>query len=199
MIDGGIDAARISVLRIEGALDGAEESAELNPAQNDYPRTGDDPVPELSSRPEVHGEGAVATADEGTDQQTISPLNTFGTGGPGGQPIVEKASTDHPAVNSALKKVGTGIGLGALAAGATLAVPGIGLVLGTGVLATAVAAMVKKSSDEQSKKEGIEGMLVEQGASHEEAVRLSREWQDKWTIVRVQDVAAEPVPSMAKT
>lgn len=191
MKENGVPAESLSLLRIQDDLSMMAEPVDegINPAQNDYPRSDDDIVPSLSSRPEVHGGGAIASADAATPSSEVAPGRNVGSRTY--SEIATESDENKPVVpvspmGQAAKRVGVGIGVGALAAGAALAVPGIGLVVGSGILATAVAALSKKAANEEDSRADVEQMFKDAGATHEEADRLAREWQDGATILRIE-------------
>jgi len=87
------------------------------------------------------------------------------------QGITTTTSLDTAA--GAVKGAGVGLGIGALAVLATLFVPGVGLVVGEGALATALASAAGTVAA-GAIAGGVTGMLKDQGVSEEAAIRYNQ-------------------------
>lgn len=81
-------------------------------------------------------------------------------------------TTPHDAAVGALKGTGVGLGIGAVAALAAIAVPGFGLIAGGGALAAAIAGMVG-TAGAGAVAGGTIGYLKDQGVPLEEMPHLS--------------------------
>jgi hypothetical protein len=172
----------------------------LNPAQNDYPRTGSNDVAEFTSAPpsaprdynagidsdrynadykkDVEVDNRVERRQDtqrqrGDDGEGIpligEPLAAAPITSPGEKMHAEdpaklgiSTTTVSDAAAGAAKGALWGLGLGTLAAVATLAVPGFGIVLGGGALAAAIGSMAA-SAGAGAITGGVVGFLKDQG------------------------------------
>ena len=86
---------------------------------------------------------------------------------------VKPGATMGDVGHGAAHGAGIGLGVGALAAVATLLIPGLGLVMGGGVLATAMAAIVT-GTGAGALAGGLAGFLTQQGVPQDEATRYAQ-------------------------
>ncbi len=93
-------------------------------------------------------------------------------------------TTSGDAAAGAAKGAGFGFGLGTLAALSCMVVPGVGLVVGGGMLAAAIACAAGATAA-GAVAGGIHGFLVDQGIPNEAAERYSEAYHAGDTIVAV--------------
>lgn len=213
----------------EGQIAGVQN--DLNPAQNDYPRTGAESPTELSSRPpnarydfnpdldnkgynkdyladvdrENRSEAARDLARRMPDQQAPEAdrpvTETTERPAVSGAPATPPA-TEHPydperaakggvttttlgdAASAAKKGVGIGLGVGALAAVAAITIPGFGIVLGGGALATAVAG-IAASAGAGAVAGGVVGYLKDQGVPAAEIPKYKDVYDQGGAILQI--------------
>ena len=158
--------------------EGAEVNADLNPAQDDYPRAGTDAPIELTSRPIRHDDGAPLVIAQGHDAD-VREYDAERAAKAG-----VSTTTIQDAAKGAAKGVGYGLGVGALAAVASLAIPGFGLVLGGGALAVAVAGLAA-SAGAGAVAGGVVGYLKDQGVPADEIPAYQSAYEDGGAILSV--------------
>lgn len=93
-------------------------------------------------------------------------------------------TTSADAAAGAAKGAGIGLGFGALAALSCMAVPGVGLVVGGGMLAAAIACAASATAA-GAVAGGIHGYLVDQGIPNEAIDRYSEAYHAGDTILAV--------------
>ncbi len=93
-------------------------------------------------------------------------------------------TTSGDAAVGAAKGAGIGLGVGVLAALAAIFIPGVGLVLGGGALATAVAAAVG-TTVAGAVVGGVDGYLVDQGVPQEAAIDYNHAYENGGAILAV--------------
>jgi hypothetical protein len=93
-------------------------------------------------------------------------------------------TTSGDAAAGAAKGAGIGLGFGALAALSCMAVPGVGLIVGGGMLATAIACAAGATAA-GAVAGGIHGFLVDQGIPNEAVERYSEAYHAGDTILAV--------------
>ena len=221
----------------------AEVDADLNPAQNDYPRSGSDSPTELSSRPpnskydwnpgldkesynddyersgtekmddEIRMEGDrdrarvdpasnVKENDEGQagDEGIAASRDVPAAGPPTGGHVADvrdsgydaeraakagvTTTTIQDAASGASKGVGFGLGIGALAAVASIGIPGFGLVLGGGALAAAIAG-IAATAGAGAVAGGVVGYLKDQGVPAEQIPQYQKAYEGGGAILSV--------------
>ena len=210
----------------------AEVNADLNPALDDYPRTGADSPTELSSRPpnskydwnpdldkrSYNADYERANSEKGDDEirlegdrdrARVDPASVNKENDPGtieSAPMAvahghvadvrpvddpERAvkagvttTTIQDAAKGAAKGVTYGLGVGALAAVASLAIPGFGLVLGGGALAAAVAGLAA-SAGAGAVAGGVVGYLKDQGVPADEIPAYQAAYEGGGAILSV--------------
>ncbi len=96
--------------------------------------------------------------------------------------VERKEISDH--VDTVKQSAGLGFGVGALAAAAALAVPGIGWVLGGGALAVALAG-VAASTNSGSMAGGISSFLKDQGVDAEDIAKYQENFNNGGAILAV--------------
>jgi hypothetical protein len=166
---------------------------ELNPAQEDYPRTY--PTPEgLSSAPpaaprdynaglEKDGYNAAYNADVEREnerewaRQGATPASPASSSRSEHFESAAKAgistTTVEDAASGAKKGALWGLGVGALAAVAAIAIPGYGIVLGGGALAAAIGAMAT-GAGAGAVAGGVVGYLKDQGVPSHDIPQLEQ-------------------------
>lgn len=194
---------RVGLPPVQGANNfpvGETAEATLNPAQDDYPRSGDLDAPstELASPP-MSSAGAKALQDEGDEGLDINRPKADGIvsareadrtiGGPVYDP--ESAAkrgitttTIGDAASAAKKGVVAGLGVGAVAALAALAIPGFGMILGGGALATALAG-VAASAGAGAMAGGVVGYLKDQGVPANDIPTYQKAYENGGAILSV--------------
>jgi hypothetical protein len=93
-------------------------------------------------------------------------------------------TTSADAAAGAAKGAGIGLGVGALAALSCMVIPGVGLILGGGMLATAIACAAGTSAA-GAVAGGIHGFLVDQGIPNDAIERYNEAYHAGDTIVAV--------------
>lgn len=93
-------------------------------------------------------------------------------------------TTASDAASGAAKGTGIGLGIGAAAALAALIIPGVGLVVGGGALATALAG-VAGATAAGAAAGGIAGFLIDQGVTDDQANSLSETVRSGGAVVTV--------------
>ncbi|RYG36709.1 hypothetical protein EON81_08970 [bacterium] len=161
----------------------AEVGDDLNPAQNDYPRTGSDSTTELSSRPpnasqdfnpDLDKREYVKDYDKEADHelhksidQDLARRNELArTPESDAGPLETANDVTHRTIadpaTTAKRTAVIGLGVGALAAASAIAIPGFGLILGGGALAAAAAGIAASRGNEEVAG-GVAGWLQENG------------------------------------
>jgi hypothetical protein len=205
---------------------------DLNPAQNDYPRTMSGTTTELSSRPpdskydynpdldkRDYNRDYVADVDRENRKEAErdiarrQPENMTPEADAGIIPVTPQADTDidrhdtnktvttnfdheraakggittttpEDAADAAKKGVGIGLGVGALAAIAALTIPGFGVVLGGGALATALAGLAA-SAGAGAVAGGVVGYLKDQGVPAHDIPKYQQTYDGGGAILQV--------------
>ncbi|MCE9558569.1 MAG: hypothetical protein K8R88_06420 [Armatimonadetes bacterium] len=96
---------------------------------------------------------------------------------------ISVTTTDDAAVG-AMKGAGIGLGIGTVAAIASVAVPGFGLVLGGGALAAAIGGMAGATAA-GAMTGAVHGYLVDQGVEPEHVARLSETVESGGALIGV--------------
>jgi hypothetical protein len=165
LLDHGVRAADISIVSTEGhaeylqRVDDMTSEGAPEPINDIEAETGSEPwysPPVLSEYPDAHAP------------------STFGI----------TTTTSNDAAVGAAKGAGIGLGFGALAALSVMAVPGIGLVIGGGMLAVAIACAAGTTAA-GAVAGGIHGFLVDQGMPNEDIERYNDAYHAGDTIVAV--------------
>lgn len=195
--------SRVGLPPVQGANNfpvGEDAEATLNPAQDDYPRSGDlnAPQTELASSP-VSAAGTQALQDEGDEGLDINRPNAADIrtprdadrtiGGSAYDPEVAAkrgitTTTIGDAASAAKKGVIAGLGVGALAAVAALAIPGFGMIVGGGALATALAG-VAASAGAGAMAGGVVGYLKDQGVPANDIPAYQQAYENGGAILAV--------------
>jgi hypothetical protein len=213
LLDRGVEAKGISLVVNDSQREEAEMNAEegLNPAQNDYPLTED--KTELSSAPasslRMYNEGletkeynagydrnverenerqrAREDASAAEHDSTVPPDSTVHQDAAVNHEL-DEAGVSRPTIPTVKTTVaasaGLGLGVGALAAVAAITIPGFGLVLGGGALASAVAGLAASSATGAS-AEGIVGYLKDQGVDADAIPKLRAAYESGGAILAV--------------
>ena len=133
-----------------------------------------------------HGVGALL--DHGVRPDDISLL---AGGSPGGHDPVEAAkhgittTSGEDAAAGAFQGAGVGLGFGAMAALATLMIPGVGLITGGGALAAAITAAAATTAAGAAVGGAI-GFLKDQGVGEEFASHTEETVQQGGVLIAVQ-------------
>jgi len=233
-LNNDLHTAAGSPILLNGANNGpVGESAELdlNPAQNDYPRTGSTVPTEFSSRPpnakydfnpdldkrdynsdyvaDVDRENRKEAerdmsrrnpdnlskeADEGLEiNRSDNPTSARETDRTIGAPVYDHeraakqgltTTTIGDAADAAKKGVVAGLGVGAIAGLAALLVPGFGLVIGGGALATALAGLAA-SAGAGGVAGGVVGYLKDQGVPPADIPRYQQAYDAGGAILQI--------------
>ena len=93
-------------------------------------------------------------------------------------------TTAKDAAAGAAKGAGVGLGLGSLAILASLAVPGVGLVMGGGALAAAIAGAVGTTAA-GAVAGGVAGYLKDQGIPDEAVTRIASTYSEGGALISV--------------
>ncbi len=164
LTDHGVTADHIGIATRRGA-----EQGETNRVRQNFTRVTDDPAGSLGE-PEVAYKAMPGTTAPVTLGTTEKPANFVDT--PANVDAVGKTgiTTTTPQDAAAGAAVGTGIGLvgGLLAAAAALTIPGVGLVMAGGVLASALGAAAATTAAGAAVG-GVTGYLRDMGMSEHAA------------------------------
>lgn len=93
-------------------------------------------------------------------------------------------TTSGDAAVGAAKGAGIGLGVGIIAALAAIFIPGVGLVIGGGALATAVAAAVG-TTVAGAVVGGVDGYLIDQGVPQEAAIDYNHAYENGGAVLAV--------------
>jgi len=184
LLDSGVKAERISIVVNEQHMreqDSLRETDMIPATPQTFDKLGAsgsfDPL-ENNLRPApAHIQGTNIT--DSADSVTNANLNTDHLSHLG---VTTKSIAD--AAETAKKSALLGLGMGTIAALATLAVPGVGIVIGGGALAVGVAGLAASASS-GSVSGGIVGYLKDQGIPAEAIEAYERAYKDGGAIIQV--------------
>ncbi|CAN5537767.1 hypothetical protein BH11ARM2_BH11ARM2_32540 [soil metagenome] len=180
---------------------------DLNPAQDDYPRTGSASTTELSSRPPDASSDFNAGIDKrsydadyvdgtqreiarSTEEDERRRLEANRTPESDAGPRETAADVAHhtiaDAATTAKRTAVIGLGVGALAAVSAIAIPGFGLVLGGGALAAAAAAIAASRGNEEVAG-GVAGWLQENGVPADAIPELRGAYEKDGAILTLHE------------
>lgn len=180
---------------------------DLNPAHDDYPRTGSAATTELSSRPpdalsdfnpgidkrdyepdyksEVDKEIAI-TEQKDLDRRSEANHSPESDAGPRETALDVAHRTIADPATTAKRTAVIGLGVGALAAVSAIAIPGFGLVLGGGALAAATAAIAASRGNEEVAG-GVAGWLQENGVPADAIPEFRSAYENNGVILTLQE------------